>query len=45
MFHQGLAAARLLLSVTFNAIGLAALLAAAWLMPQFLELIVRAGTG
>lgn len=45
MFHQGFATAKLLLSVTFNAIGLVALLAAAWLMPQFLELIVRSGTG
>ncbi len=41
MIDQGLAAARLFFAVALNAVGLAALLAAAWLMPQVLELFVK----
>lgn len=41
MIDQGLAAARLFFAVALNAVGLAVLLAAAWFMPQVLDLIVR----
>lgn len=40
MIDQGIAAAKLFLAVMLNAVGLAALLAAAWLMPRVLELLV-----
>ena len=43
MIDQGIAAAKLLAAVALNAVGLAALLAAAWFMPQVLELFVAAG--
>lgn len=43
MLHQGLTAARLFFTVALNAMGLLALLAAAWLMPQFLAMILRSG--
>ncbi|MDX1554569.1 MAG: hypothetical protein R3212_00940 [Xanthomonadales bacterium] len=43
MFKQGIAAARLLLSVTFNALGLVVLLAVAWFLPQFLGAVVHSG--
>lgn len=43
MFNQGIAAARLLFAVALNAVGLLALLAAAWLMPHVLGLFVRFG--
>lgn len=40
MIDQGIAAAKLFLAVVVNTVGLAALLAAAWLMPRVLELLV-----
>lgn len=43
MLEQGIAAARLLMSVTINAVGLVALLAVAWFFPQFLGALVQSG--
>lgn len=43
MLEQGIVAARLLLSVTINAVGLLALLAVAWFLPQFLGALLRIG--
>lgn len=43
MIDQGIAAAKLLVAVIFNAVGLLALLAGAWFMPQMLQLIVGLG--
>ena len=40
MIDQGIGVAKLLIAVVLNAVGLAALLAAAWFMPQFLQLFV-----
>lgn len=40
MFAQGIAAAKLLLAVALNTVGLAALLVAAWFMPRMLEVLV-----
>jgi hypothetical protein len=37
MFGRGITAAKIGFTVAFNALGLAALLAAAWLMPYVLE--------
>lgn len=41
MIGRGFSAVKIGFSVAFNALGLAALLAAAWLMPYVLELMVR----
>ena len=43
MVNQGIAAARLFLAIALNAVGLLALLAAAWLMPHVLSLFVQSG--
>lgn len=40
MLQRGIAAARLVLNVTLNAVGFVAVLAAAWFMPEFLALIL-----
>ena len=41
MFGRGLSALKIGFSVVFNALGLLALLAAAWMMPTMLEFMVR----
>jgi hypothetical protein len=43
MFRSGYAATKLCLAIALDAMGLLALLAAAWLMPGVLELALRAG--
>ena len=46
MIGRGFAALRIGFVVVFNALGLLALLGAAWLMPSMLELLFKvAGTG
>lgn len=41
MFGRGFSILKIGFSVVFNAMGLLAVLAAAWLMPHILELMVR----
>ena len=41
MIGRGLTALRIGFSVVFNALGLIAILAAAWMMPTMLDLVVR----
>ena len=41
MFGRGISVLRIGFSVVFNALGLLAILAAAWMMPTMLELMVR----
>ena len=43
MMEQGIAVAKLVVAVAFNAVGLVALLAGAWLMPQLLQILVGVG--
>ena len=43
MIQNGINAARWMLSITFNAVGLMALLAIAWYLPQFLGMLVSKG--
>ena len=46
MIGRGFAALKIGFAVAFNALGLLALLGAAWLLPSFLELLFKgAGTG
>lgn len=40
MFDQGIAATKLVFAVVLNTVGLAALLTAAWFIPQVLSLFV-----
>lgn len=41
MFGRGISVLRIGFSVVFNALGLLAILAAAWMMPTMLDLMVR----
>ena len=41
MFGRGISALKVGFSVVFNALGLIGILAAAWMMPTMLDLVVR----